>query len=585
MLGRADRAGDVAWRRVFRPLRCFRPALLLTSVLAAASQWGGCELAEDLDSVQAPGLASGIQFTEVTVAAGLGAFVHDNGAAGDKYYAEQMGSGGGWLDYDGDGWLDVLLMGGGQWDRSPKAGYRALWLYRNLGGGTFVDRTEEAGLAEVVAYTIGMAAADYDNDGDTDFLLTSLNHNMLFRNDAGVFIEVGGPAGLSNEDEWSSSALWLDSNRDGWLDVYVGNYANWAPERDKFCPEGAEVKLYCVPADYQGMASRFYLGGPDGVFSDVTREAGVFVAYGKALGMAEFDYNRDGWSDFVVANDGEGDLLFHNRGDGTFEERGVISGVAFSEHGEARAGMGIDIGVVDETGEPSIFVGNFSEEMIGVYRHMGNGLFLDRAASSRIGQPSLNTLAFGLFLFDVDLDGDLDLFSANGHVYPDRLVNQDKITYRQRSQVFENVGEGRFEEFAATEGSPLTVRMVARGAAYADYDKDGDVDILITENDGPAHLWRNDHVGHGFLRFAITPRWGNRDGLGTRIVILAEGRRQERRVRGGSSYLSQSELAVTFGLGVATQADSAWVYWPSGSVTALGPLEANQEVHVVESDL
>ncbi len=551
----------------------------ILGLAAAVGIGAGCS-----STTSSPETAPIIAFADVARQAGIGAFVHDNGAAGDKYYAEQMGSGGGWIDYDGDGWLDIMLMGGGQWNRAPKVGYRPLWLFRNRGDGTFEDRTAQAGLADVHAYTIGMAAADYDNDGDTDFLLTNLNHNMLFRNEGGFFTEVGKAAGLSEHDEWSSSALFFDANNDSWLDVYVGNYADWTPETDKFCPEGAQIKLYCVPADYSGMPSRFYLGSETGVFQDVTVEAGTYSAYGKSLGMAEFDYNRDGWSDFVVANDGEGDLLFHNNQDGTFTERGVLSGVAFSEHGEARAGMGIDIGVVDSTGEPSIFVGNFSEEMIGVYRHTGQGLFLDRAATSRIGQPSLNTLAFGLFLFDVELDGDLDLFSANGHVYPDRLVDQDKITYRQRSQLFENVGQGFFNEVAPAITLPLTALMVARGAAYADYDKDGDVDILITENDGPAHLWRNEHKGNNFLRIGVEAKRGNRDGLGTRIVALVQGARQERRIRSGSSYLSQNEFVVTFGLGQAEQADSVWVHWPLGAVQVFGPVAANQEIHLVEGE-
>ena len=302
-----------------------------------------------------------------------------------------------------------------------------------------VGVTSEARLDNVQAYTIGMAAADFDNDGDSDFVLTNINENMLFRNDWGKFTEIGRDAGLAGDDEWSSSPLFIDADRDGWLDLYIGNYAKWTPETDKFCPEGCTVKLYCIPADYDGKPSRFFRNNGDGTFSDQTVEAGILSAVGKSLGAAEFDYDRDGWSDFLVANDGEGDLLYHNAQDGTFRERGVLSGIAFSDHGEARAGMGIDVGVVDDTGEPTMFVGNFSEETVGVYRHIGGGLFQDRAAASRIGQPSTHTLTFGLFLFDVDLDGDLDLFTANGHVYPDRLVGQDKITYRQRSQLYMNL--------------------------------------------------------------------------------------------------------------------------------------------------
>ena len=524
---------------------------------------------------------STVNLVDVTRAAGLNGFRHDNGEAGEKYYAEQMGSGAGFLDYDQDGWLDIIVMGGGQWERAAPNWYKPLWLYRNRGDGTFTDVTSDAGLDGLEAYTIGVAAADYDNDGDPDFFLSNLNRNMLFRNDNGVFAEVGESAGLSQHDEWSSSALWIDGNNDGWLDLFVGNYADWTPSTDKFCPEGGTVKLYCVPADYEGISSRYFVSQGDGTFAEKTGEYGLEHALGKALGAAEWDFNQDGWSDFVVANDGEGDLLYENEG-GRFIERGVPSGIAFSEHGEARAGMGIDIGVTDNTYEPSIFVGNFSEEMIGVYRYLGQGLFADRAALSRIGQPSLNTLTFGLFLIDIELDGDLDLFVANGHVYPDRLVGQDKITYRQRAQLFKNNGEGTFTETEPGESTPLSMFLVARGAAYADYDLDGDQDILVVENNGAAYLWRNDTRGHNWLRFTVTGSAGNRDGFGTRILVYTRGSRQERRIRSGSSYLSQSETAAVFGLGTHTLADSVHVFWPKGRIDTLYSIEANQALHLVE---
>ena len=547
------------------------PALLL--VAAALLGLCGCK--------QEPAPVASVALVDVTRPAGLDGFKHDNGEAGDKYYAEQMGSGAGFLDYDSDGWPDILLMGGGQWKRAPYGWYKPLWLYRNRGDGTFTDVTDEAGLTGIEAYTIGMAAADYDNDGDTDFLLTNLNRNMLFRNDEGYFTEVGHEAGLSAHDEWSSSALWIDGNNDGWLDVFVGNYADWSPATDKFCPEGGTVKLYCVPADYEGISSRYFVNQGDGTFVERTRENGLVHTLGKALGAAEWDFNLDGWSDFVVANDGEGDLLYENQG-GTFIERGVPSGIAFSEHGEARAGMGIDIGVTDSTQEPSIFVGNFSEEMIGVYRYLGSGLFADRAALSRIGQPSLNTLTFGLFLIDIELDGDQDLFVANGHVYPDRLVGQDKITYRQRAQLFVNNDEGTFTETDPSEAIPLSMYLVARGAAYADYDRDGDQDILLVENNGAAHLWRNDTSGHNWLRVTVTGTAGSRDGLGARILVYSGGHRQERRIRSGSSYLSQSESAAVFGLGAHEAADSVQVYWPTGRMDVLHSVAANQALHLVE---
>ncbi|MCY4158965.1 MAG: CRTAC1 family protein [Bacteroidetes bacterium] len=523
-----------------------------------------------------------INFTEVTAEAGLGSFMHDNGADGRKYYAEQMGSGVGFIDYDGDGWLDILFAGGGYWHRDPYPWYKPLWMYRNMGDGTFTDVTDQVGLAGINAYTLGIAAADYDNDGDSDILITNLNENILLENQEGIFRQRQNDSGLSTENEWSSSALWIDANRDGLLDVYVGGYADWRPETDKFCPEGGSEKLYCIPADYKGQASRYYEAQGGGIFLDQTRESGLYHSLGKALGMAEWDFNQDGWPDFVVANDGEGDLLFLNEGDGSFIERGVQSGIAFSEHGEARAGMGIDIGVVDTTRSPSVFVGNFSTEMIGVYHYRGNNLFSDRAARSQIGQPSLNTLTFGLMLMDVDLDADLDLFVANGHVYPDRLVGQDKITYEQRAQLFENNGTGLFSEVPPSTTPPLDIEMVARGAAYGDYDRDGDLDILIVENNGPAHLWRNDVHGRNWLRVTVAGTNGNRDAFGTRIRLYTEGQVQERRIRSGSSYLSQNEVVAAFGLMNDTAVDSIRIDWPDEKVQILYDLPVNIEVHIIQ---
>ena len=521
-------------------------------------------------------------FTDVTQQAGLDGFRHVNGQeGGKKWYPEQMGSGGGFFDYDGDGWQDIILLGGGTW--TPARDVQALRLYRNNGDGTFADVTEAAGMADVDAYTIGVSAADYDNDGDDDVFVTTLEHDLLFRNDDGRFTEVGKEAGLSEYAEWGSSALFFDADRDGWLDLYVGNYADWSPETDKWCPEGNPVKLYCIPADYEGIPSRFYLNDGDGTFTERTAEAGFLPALGKSLGVVEIDYNRDGWPDLFVANDGEGDLLYENDGDGTFTERGVLAGVAFSEHGEARAGMGVDAGVVDSTGEVSLFVGNFSEEMAGLYRHQGNGLFLERSAASRVGGASLLTLTFGLFLFDVEFDGDLDLFFANGHVYPDRLEGQDKITFRQRPQLYLNDGDGTFEEVVASEG-PLTDSLVARGAAYADYDRDGDLDVLLTENNGPAHLWRNDTDGGGFLRVVLRGRESNRSALGARVEVVAGGHRQERRVRTGSSYLSVLDRAAVFGLGAAVSVDTLRVVWPSGREEVVEGVAANREVVVEEGE-
>ena len=522
-----------------------------------------------------------VAYTDVTESAGLSGFIHHTGAVGDKWYPEPMGSGGGFFDYDGDGWLDILLAGGGNWEEDPGQQPQSLYLYRNNQDGTFSETTREAGLSDVVAYTIGVVAADYDNDGDQDFFLSNLRQNMLFRNDDGVFTDVSEAAGVNEQAVWSSSAMFFDANKDGWLDLYVGNYVVWSPETDIFCPPGGSVKLYCIPAAYTGIPSRFFLNNGDGTFRDVTEESGFYPALGKSLGVTELDFNRDGWSDLAVANDGEGDLLYRNNQDGTFSEIGVRSGMAFSEHGEARAGMGIDAAVLDSSERPTIVVGNFSEEMVGVYKNVGDEAFLDRSASSRVGYPSLLILTFGLLLFDADLDTDIDLMLANGHVYPDRIGEKDKVTYRQPAQLYLNRGDGVFDLYEPQEGV-LTQQFVARGLAYGDYDRDGDQDLLLTENGGRAHLWRNDLEGRPWIRVAVEGKSFNRDAIGTEITAVVQGLSMIQRVRTGSSYLSNSEKTVSFGLGNHDYVDTLKIAWPNGEIEVLTNVERNQEILIIE---
>jgi hypothetical protein len=552
--------------------------LLLCSALAVA----GCAAPADSES-GASGEPTPIVWTDVTQGVGLGAFRHVTGAVGDKWYPEPMGGGGGFFDYDGDGWQDIVLAGGGNWEEDSTLQPQSLWLFRNNGDGTFAETTAEAGLRDPVAYTIGVATADYDNDGDEDLFVTNLRTNMLFRNDGARFTEVTGDAGLAEESTWSSSAMFFDANGDGWLDLYVANYVNWTPETDIFCPPGGTVKLYCIPSAYTGIQSRLFFNDGDGTFTDVTDRAGISPALGKSLGVAEWDYNDDGWSDLFVVNDGEGDLLYRNEKNGTFTEIGVRSGFAFSEHGEARAGMGVDVGVVDSSGLPTAFVGNFSEEMVGVYRYVGNDAFLDRSASSRIGYPSLLILTFGVILLDADFDTDLDLFLANGHVYPDRASLNDRVTYRQRSQLYLNRGNGLFDLYEPTSGV-LAQELVARAVAVADYDRDGYPDVLLTENGGPVHLWRSDGSDRPFLRVTVRGRERNRDALGAEVTAVVDGLRMIRRVRSGSSYLASSEKTVTFGLGRHETVDTLRVVWPGGAIIEVTDVAARQELVFTEGE-
>ncbi|MGH7456033.1 MAG: FG-GAP repeat domain-containing protein, partial [bacterium] len=407
----------------------------------------------------------------------------------------------------------------------------ALWLYRNNGNATFLLKTKEAGLDGIRAYGTGITVADYDNDGDEDFLFTTLHENMLFRNDGAVFTEVAKKSGvIAKPIRWSSSAIFFDADKDGWLDLYVCNYADWSSEKDIPCYVEGGIKEYCPPGMYVGVPNNYYhnngnLAGQAGTFTVMTGKAGFGSEPGKSLGVAELDFNQDDWPDLVISNDGERTLLYENNRNGTFAEKGTITGIAYSEFGEARAGMGIDAGVTDTTGQVSVFIGNFSAEMIGVYRYNQSGWFVDRAAVSKIGRPSLPVLTFGLFLLDMDFDADLDLFVANGHVYPIRTKFMNGITYEQPPQLFLSNNDGTFDEVSKIVGGVFTQPMVARGAAYGDFDRDGDPDILITENTGPVHLWRNDITSllrrndfknPHFLRVHLQGRKSNRDGAGSR---------------------------------------------------------------------
>jgi len=523
-----------------------------------------------------------ITFTEVTSESGLGKFYHDNGSFGEMWFPEQMGSGGGFVDYNNDSWVDILLVGGGGWANHTKRNIKTLWLYKNNKDGTFSEVTEETGLGFINTYGLGIVSADYDNDGDQDIFLTSLDRNILLRNDNGIFNDVSQSSGLGNRIEWSSSAMFFDADKDGWLDLYVGNYAIWSPASDLWCSLDSKTKVYCPPEMYTGLPSRFYYNNGDGTFSDHTQIAGFLPAPGKSLGVVHLDYNNDSWPDLAVANDGERDLLYQNNGDGTFTEKGTELGMAYGENGEARAGMGIDAGIVDSSGHPSIFVGNFSNEMIGVYRYSGKGWFNDRAALSRIGRTSYLSLTFGLFLFDVDLDTDLDLFVGNGHVYPFRTKDQEGITYRQVSQLFTNDGSGVFAYANELIAGVLDNKMVVRGAAVGDYDRDGDLDILLTENNGPVHLWRNDIKNKNYLRVFLEGETSNKDALGAKVVIAIDDYKMERIIRTGSSYLSQSELVATFGLGNHTTIDSLSIIWPSGKIDTFTNIKNNRELFIKE---
>ena len=531
---------------------------------------------------------SSLSFKNVTISSGLGDYKHNNGAFGKKWFPEPMGPGGGFIDYNGDGWDDLLLANHSSWENDKEKKFSALRLFENNQDGTFTDKTIEAGLNEIYTYPLGICAADYDNDGDQDFFLTTLYENMLFNNHNSKFNEVGEKSNIANHRALSTSAIFFDSDKDGWLDLYVGNYTEWSPDTDVWCTFQGK-KGYCTPEVYDGVPSRFYRNNRDGTFTDQTSVAGFSPAPGKTLGVSELDFNKDGFPDLAVANDLARDLLYENNKDGTFNEIGTITGMAYDEMGKARAGMGIDVGVVDTTGEPTIFVGNFQNEMFSVYQYNPAGYFTDIAAKSRLGRESLKVLTFGMFLVDIDLDSDLDLFAINGHIQVEIESDNNEFEFRQLPQLFLNNGNAVFTLFDSDKNNAFDEPIVGRGGAFSDYDKDGDIDILLTENSGGIHLWRNDIINKftpnndlNYLRIKLKGNNSNQNAIGSVVSLYFDGEKISRRVKTGSSYLSQSEKIVTFGLGELEQIDSLKVNWSSGKKSIFYNLALNKEIEIFE---
>lgn len=517
---------------------------------------------------------NGATFSDVTEQSGI-RFVHNNGAFGKKYLPETMGSGGAFLDYNGDGWLDIFLVNAKNWPERPgKSTYPAL--YRNNKNGTFTDVTREAGLA-VEFYGMGITAADYDNDGDLDIYLTGLGPDRLFQNQGnGTFKDVTQSTGLGNPD-FGTSAAWFDFDDDGNLDLFVANYVKWSRETDIFCTLDGKNKSYCTPESYHGVSPRLYRNLGGGKFKDVTAEARLLDDSNKGLGVLIFDYNRDGRSDIMLANDTQPNRLWENNGDGTFTEVALIAGVAFSEDGVARGAMGIDAGDYDHSGHQSVVIGNFSNEMVALYHNEGSGFFIDDAPTSEIGARSLLTLAFGCFFFDYNLDGYLDIYVANGHVENDINRVQEKVSYAQPPHLFENLAGKGFREITDQMGSGFAAPRVARGAAYGDYDNDGDLDVLVTTCGGPPRLFRNEGGNrNNWATFKLVGEKSNRDGIGAVVSVSSGSLVQTGTVRTGSSYCSQSQFRLTFGLAQNSRIDRVEVAWPSGKKQTFRDLAPNQ---------
>jgi enediyne biosynthesis protein E4 len=525
-----------------------------------------------------------IEFTDVTNQAGI-RFKHNSGAFGKKYLPETLGNGCAFLDYDNDGWQDVLIVNSSDWPEH-KTAKSLLALYHNNQDGTFTDVTRQARLATEM-YGVGVAIADYDNDGNDDIYITCVGPNHLFRNlGNGKFADVTRRSGVGDPG-FSTSAVWFDYDNDGKLDLFVANYVEWTVETDQLCSLDGKNKSYCTPQSYKGQSSTLFRNNGNGTFSNVTQAAGLLDPTSKSLGIALLDYNGDGRMDLFVANDTEPNKLYKNNGNGTFSDDAVAAGVAFSESGTARAGMGTDAADFDGSSRQGIVVGNFTNESMALYRNDGTGLFTDEAPNSGIGKMSAQSLTFAVFFFDYDLDGLLDVFAANGHVSDDISVVQPNVKYAQPPHLFRNKGKMKFEEVTAKVGRALQRAIVGRGAAYGDFDNDGDLDLLITSNNGPARLLRNENSNQNdLLRVRLAGSRSNRDGIGAKVTLkTSKGVKLFSMVKTGSSYCSQSELPVTFGLGAPEEGRtlSLEIVWPSGQKDTVNDVKPNQSIVVQEA--
>ena len=527
--------------------------------------------------------AGPIEFTDVTVQAGI-KFKHNSGAFGKKYLPETMGSGACFIDYDNDGWQDILFVNSMDWPSHTKGqSYPAL--YHNNQNGTFTDVTREAGLA-LQMYGMGCAVADFDNDGFDDIYITGVGGNHLFRNlGNGKFKDVTAHAGVGDSG-FSTSAIWFDYDNDGKLDLFVSHYVDWSIDKDQYCTLDNKNKSYCTPQVYKGESSTLFHNKGNGVFEDVTRHAGLYDPTSKSLGIAMIDYDEDGWMDLFVANDTQPNKLYRNNHNGTFTDNAVAAGVAYGESGTTRAGMGADAGDYDHSGRMGLLVGDFTNEGLALYRNEGSGLFNDESTASGVGVASLKSLTFGTLFFDYDLDGLLDIFSANGHVADDISVVQPTLSYEQTPQLFRNKGDGEFEDASSHAGSALRRPVVGRGAAYGDFDNDGDLDLVLTTNRGLARLLRNDNGNRNdVLRVKTIGTHSNRDGIGAKVTLKTNrGARLFAMVKSGSSYLSQSELPLTFGLGrpqAGTKIELE-IVWPGGKKDEIRGIDPNQIVVIQE---
>jgi hypothetical protein len=528
--------------------------------------------------------SNAVRFVDVARSAGIN-FINDNAASPEKYLIETMGSGCAWIDYDQNGLLDLYLVNGASTRvYSPKAPLRSA-LYRNNGDGTFTDVTARAGVGAEGLFGMGVAVGDYDNDGFADLFVLGHDRCILYHNNGdGTFSDFTARAGVANQGRWASSAAWFDYDNDGRLDLVIANYVDWTPERNFYCGDrGAGMRSYCHPDDYHGQPPMLYHNNGDGTFTDVSRSSGVGLKPGNGLGVVTFDFDDDGWQDIFIANDSMANFLFRNKRDGTFEEVAYLAGVAVSGDGLAEAGMGVDAADLTGTGRMDLVVTHLDMQFARLYRNRGDQSFDDATFQSKIGYATYHMSGFGARFMDYDNDGLRDVFMANGHVLDNVERYHAGTRYAEPKLMFRNLGRGIFENVSDALGADFQLPRVSRGAAVGDFDNDGDLDILVNNNGQAPQLLRNDggNANH-WLEVLLIGTRSNRDGVGARVKVIAGDLVQWDQKKGGMSYQSAHDPRLHFGLGSHSQIDSLEIVWPSGTITRLANVRADQIIAVQE---
>ncbi|MGO9269250.1 MAG: CRTAC1 family protein [Terriglobia bacterium] len=564
-------------RNLKKPAAVSRRNLL--QFLAATFAIGPLTRAAAKASATAP-----VTFVDIAAAAGI-TFRHDNAATPEKYLMETMVGGCGWIDYDQDGLLDLYLVNGAATKLyTPRHPLRSA-LYRNNGDGTFTDITEKAGVGAPDLFGSGVAVGDYDNDGFPDLYVVGYDRSILYHNNGdGTFADVTARAGVANQGKWGASAAWFDYDNDGRLDLVVANYVDWSPENNVWCGDHAPGRRgYCHPDVYHGETPTLYHNNGDGTFTDLSRSSGVGAKPGNGLAVVTFDYDNDGWQDIFIANDAMANFLFHNNRDGTFREVGYLAGVAVSSDGRPESGMGTDAADTTGKGWLDLIVTHLDFEQARLYRNLGDGSFEEATSEAKLAYATFHLSGFGVRFMDYDNDGARDLFMANGHILDNIQLYHADTRYAEPKLMFRNTGQGVFENVSDKLGPDLQLPRVSRGAAVADFDNDGDLDILVNNNGEAPQLLRNDggNANHWIEVFLIGTR-SNRDGVGARVKLVAGDLILHDQRKGGMSYASAQDPRLHFGLGKRDSVDSIEVHWPSGTVTRLEKLGSDRIITIKE---